>query len=74
MVSSTGPLARVRGQRLEATNYAVSAEHLQEVWIAVRVNLQSVLEHVTLLDVIAGRLPALATYVTGESTLRALPG
>jgi Rrf2 family protein len=69
-----GPLARVRGQRPEATDYVGSARHLQEVWIAVRANLRSVLEHVTLLDVIVGRLPTMASDFTEESNLRALPG
>jgi Rrf2 family protein len=69
-----GPLARVRGQRPEATDYAGSAKHLQDVWIAVRANLRSVLEHVTLLDVIVGRLPTMASDFAEESNLRALPG
>ncbi len=69
-----GPLARVRGQHPEATDYRGSAKHLQEVWIAVRANLRSVLEHVTLLDVIVGRLPTMASDVPEESTPRVLPG
>ncbi len=31
-----GPLAEVRGLRPEAANYEGAAEHLQDVWIAVR--------------------------------------
>jgi Rrf2 family protein len=69
-----GPLARVRGQRPEATDYTGSATHLQDVWIAVRANLRSVLEHVTLLDIIVGRLPTLASDFPEESNLRALLG
>jgi Rrf2 family protein len=69
-----GPLARVRGQRPEATDYGGSAKHLQEVWIAVRANLRSVLEHVTLLDITVGRLPTMASDFSEESNLRALPG
>ena len=42
-----GPLANVRGAR-----------KLVEVWIAVRVSLRSVLERVTLADLVAGVLPA----------------
>lgn len=69
-----GPLARVRGQRPEATDYVGSARHLQEVWIALRANLRSVLEHVSLDDVIVGHLPEMASEFEEEPPLRALPG
>jgi Rrf2 family protein len=52
-----GPLAHVRGLRPEATSYEGAAEHLQQVWIAVRASLRSVLEKVTLADVASGKLP-----------------
>jgi Rrf2 family protein len=52
-----GPIANVRGQRPEQVEYAGSAAPLRDVWIAVRANLRSVLETVTLADVAAGRLP-----------------
>jgi Rrf2 family protein len=52
-----GPLAHVRGERPETTAYEPPAEHLQRVWIAVRATIRSVLEHVTLADVVAGSLP-----------------
>ena len=52
-----GPLAEVRGYRPEATTYDGAAEHLQQVWVAVRASLRSVLEKVTLTDVITGKLP-----------------
>jgi Rrf2 family protein len=52
-----GPLAEVRGLRPEVTTYEGAAEHLQEVWIAVRSSLRSVLEAVTLADIVAGTLP-----------------
>ena len=42
----------------EAIEYKGNAEHLQEVWIAVRANLRAVLEHVTLADLVAGELPS----------------
>jgi Rrf2 family protein len=51
-----GPLAEVRGLRPEDTIYLGAAEHLQEVWVAVRASLRTVLESVTLADVVAGRL------------------
>ena len=52
-----GPLAEVRGYRPEATSYDGAAENLQQVWVAVRASLRSVLEKVTLTDVISGKLP-----------------
>ena len=52
-----GPLVGVRGQRPEEIEYAGSAEALQQVWIAVRANLRSVLEQVTVADVAGGKLP-----------------
>ena len=52
-----GPIANVRGERPEQVEYSGAAEHLRDVWIAVRANLRAVLETVTLADVAAGRLP-----------------
>lgn len=52
-----GPLAEVRGLRPEAAEYEGSAEHLQAVWVAVRASLRSVLDHVTIADIVSGRLP-----------------
>jgi Rrf2 family protein len=52
-----GPLVGIRGQRPEEIEYVGSAESLQQVWIAVRANLRNVLEHVTVADVAAGKLP-----------------
>jgi Rrf2 family protein len=59
-----GPLANVRGARPESVEYEGSAEHLLEVWIAVRVSLRSVLEQVTLADLVAGTLPAAVRELT----------
>jgi Rrf2 family protein len=53
-----GPLASVRGEAPESVDYTGSAAALQQVWIAVRHNLREVVEHVTLADLAAGRLPA----------------
>lgn len=52
-----GPLAEVRGVRPDHLQYEGSARHLQDVWIAVRAALRSVLEKVTIADVLAGRFP-----------------
>ena len=59
-----GPLASVRGEPPERVVYEGSAEHLKEVWIAVRASLRSVLDDVTLADVVAGRLPAQVKRLT----------
>ncbi|ABD12920.1 transcriptional regulator, BadM/Rrf2 family [Frankia casuarinae] len=59
--ATDGPLASVRGRRPEDTNYDGAAKHLQDVWIAVRVNLRRVLEAVTLADVASGQLPDIVT-------------
>lgn len=52
-----GPLAHVQSASPESLNYHGTAEHLQEVWIAVRANLRAVLEATTLADLISGELP-----------------
>jgi Rrf2 family protein len=61
-----GPLAEVRGLRPEATTYEGSAEHLQEVWVAVRASLRQVLEQVTLTDIVSGKLPRHVEKMTSD--------
>ena len=61
-----GPLVGVRGQRPEEIEYVGSAESLQQVWIALRANLRKVLEHVTVADVAAGKLPKDVLALTRE--------
>ena len=53
-----GPLAEVRGARPETAAYEGPAAHLQEVWVAARASLRSVLERVTLADIVSGRFTA----------------
>lgn len=53
-----GPLAGVRGVRPEDVAYTGTAEHLQEVWVAVRAAVRRVVDEVTLADVLKGRMPA----------------
>jgi Rrf2 family protein len=53
-----GPLASVRGGPPEEAAYDGAAAALPRVWIAVRANLRAVVEHVTLADIAAGRIPA----------------
>ena len=52
-----GPLASVRESRPENCSYEGPAAALQDVWVAVRVNLRAVLEAVTLADLASGDLP-----------------
>lgn len=52
-----GPLAEVRGARPETAVYEGPAAHLQEVWVAARASLRSVLEEVTLADIVNGHFP-----------------
>jgi len=53
-----GPLANIQDQAPEQTKYGGNAEHLSEVWIAVRASLRRVLEHVTVADLRDGKIPA----------------
>jgi Rrf2 family protein len=53
-----GPLAAVQGSRPEQLAYEGAASSLPDVWVALRASLRSVLEHVTLADLVAGTLPA----------------
>jgi Rrf2 family protein len=52
-----GPLADVHGTPPEEVSYRGPAAHLQDVWIATRAALRTVLETVTVADVVAGALP-----------------
>ena len=52
-----GPLAEVRGLRPHETTYSGVAEHLPQVWVAVRSAIRAVLDETTLADVLTGRLP-----------------
>ena len=52
-----GPLANVHDTSLAALAYPGPAEHLREVWMAVRTSLRSVLEVVSLADLASGGLP-----------------
>ncbi|HEY1277870.1 MAG TPA: Rrf2 family transcriptional regulator [Thermoleophilaceae bacterium] len=53
-----GPLASVRGEPPEEVTYPGAAEHLQTVWIAVRASLRTVVDELTLADVVTGKMPA----------------
>jgi Rrf2 family protein len=53
-----GPLANVQGVRPEDLQFEGAASALRDVWVATRAGLRSVLDRVTLADVVAGKLPA----------------
>jgi Rrf2 family protein len=52
-----GPLASVRGGPPEDATYPGASAALPRVWIAVRSNLRTVVEHVTVADIAGGHLP-----------------
>jgi len=52
-----GPLASVRGARPGELSFHGTARPLEELWVALRASLRSVLEAVTLADLAAGELP-----------------
>jgi Rrf2 family protein len=53
-----GPLAEVHGLRPDQRSYEGPAEHLQDVWVALRAAMRMVLEATTLDTILSGRLPA----------------
>lgn len=53
-----GPLAEVRGLGPDGTDYVGVAQHLPEVWVAMRAALRTVLDETTLEQVLTGALPA----------------
>jgi Rrf2 family protein len=61
-----GPLANISGLRPDQLSYDGSALKMQDVWIAVRSALRSVLEHTTLADVAAGELPPSVTEAIAD--------
>jgi Rrf2 family protein len=54
--SLVGTLTEVRGQPPDSVDYRGSAEHLRVTWLTVGATVQSVLEGVTIADVVAGDL------------------
>ena len=57
MRAMEGPLAAVRDIRPDELHYEGTAAALPEVWVAVRAALRSVLEKVTVADVVNQKLP-----------------
>ncbi len=62
----SGPLATIRGIRPPAVEYNEGAEPLREVWVALRASIRAVLEHVTLADLAAKKLPANVRKITAD--------
>lgn len=52
-----GPLTLVQGRRPGQIDYGGTARHLGDLWVGMRAALRSVLESVTLADLVAGDLP-----------------
>ena len=52
-----GPLAEIQGERPEQLHYDGAATALADVWIALRANIRSVLENVSLSDIAQRQLP-----------------
>jgi Rrf2 family protein len=61
-----GPLAEVRGLRPHETTYDGLAQHLPQVWIAVRTSLRRVLDETTLAHVLSGKFPAAVRRMVDE--------
>lgn len=61
-----GPLANIQDLSPEETHYEGVAKRLRDVWIAVRQNLREVLEHVTLEELAAGKLPDVVASLVDE--------
>jgi len=65
-----GPLASVRGQRPETVSYEGPARRLTEVWVALRASLRTVLEVVTVQDILDGNLPAEVRALAADPAAR----
>ncbi|UGS34182.1 RrF2 family transcriptional regulator [Capillimicrobium parvum] len=65
-----GPLASVRGEAPEDVAYGGAAVPLQDVWIAVRASLRSVVENVTLADLADNTVSAEVTRLAGDPDAR----
>ena len=61
-----GPLAAVRDVRPDELAYGGAAHDLPTVWVALRAGMRNVLEHVTLADLVSGRLPPAVTELTAD--------
>jgi Rrf2 family protein len=61
-----GPLANVRGERVESVQYEGAAASLRDIWVAVRASLRRVLESTSLQDVVDRELPEGVMELTAD--------
>ena len=61
-----GPMATVRGERVESVEYKGSAKALRDVWVAVRASLRRVLETTSLQDLVDDHLPDQVRELTAD--------
>jgi Rrf2 family protein len=59
-----GPLASVRGEAPEDVDYDGAAKNLRVVWVALRASMRSVVDEVTLADVVNDELPGRVRQLT----------
>jgi Rrf2 family protein len=62
-----GPLALVSQQRPGEVSYLGTSRHLGELWVGLRAAIRSVMEHVTLADLMSGTLPAAVRAMVDDS-------
>ena len=62
-----GPLANVAGTRPDALDLSGSAAPLRDVWVSLRSSIRAVLEHVTVADVVSGKLPPAVLDLTRDT-------
>lgn len=61
-----GPMATVRGERVESVEYVGTAHALRDVWVAVRASLRRVLETTSLQDLVDDHLPESVRELTAD--------
>jgi Rrf2 family protein len=61
-----GPLVSVHGESVSTMRYSGPATGLRDIWMAVRASLRSVLEVVSIADLIDGDLPATVRQLVAE--------
>jgi Rrf2 family protein len=61
-----GPMATVRGERVESVEYEGPAQALRDVWVAVRASLRRVLETTSLADMAGNDLPPRVRELTAD--------
>ncbi|PJI90914.1 RrF2 family transcriptional regulator [Luteimicrobium subarcticum] len=69
-----GPLASVGGTHVEDVEYRGSAVAVRDVWVGLRAAMRSVLDTVSLADVVAGELPpSVAGLIADDDAWRTRP-